>query len=316
MINKNNNIMELYRLGKVSLNSTFNELFIASDKADKKNNKNFIEETEENLEDIMSELFNLVGLKNVKLLVEEIKAFIEIQQKRKEQKLLTEPIVLHMIFKGNPGTGKTTVARLLGRIYKEMSVLEKGHLIEIERADIVGEYIGHTAVKVKQQVKRALGGIPFIDEAYSLARGGDKDFGKEAIDAMVKAMEDNKNNLILILAGYEYEMEQFLRTNPGLQSRFPIHVDFKDYSVDELIKIANKMANSREYKLTDNAIKKLKSILVKKCITFNSGNARLVRNIIERSIRKQAVRLQKRKYLTKDDLLYIREVDIVEEDKY
>lgn len=306
-----NEILSLYRLGKISLNATFEQLF------NQKNNvKNNPKEDTETLEDILLELNSLIGLKNVKKLVDEICAFIKIQERRKKEKLLAEPIVLHMIFRGNPGTGKTTVARIMGKIFKKMGILEKGHLVEIERADIVGEYIGHTAIKVRQQVKRALGGILFIDEAYSLARGGEKDFGKEAIDALVKAMEDNKDNLILILAGYKSEMDYFLRTNPGLKSRFPIHVDFEDYSIKELINIANKMAEVRQYKLTSGAIKKLEKILEIKNSSYNSGNARLVRNIVERAIRKQAVRLQNRKYISKEDLMLIREEDIEGEDKY
>lgn len=307
-----NDIISLYKLGKISLNTAFDQLY--NTKMEKKINK--FPDNEQTLEELISELNNLIGLKNVKQLVNEIRAFINIQEKRKKENLLTEPIVLHMIFKGNPGTGKTTVARLLGKIFKTMGVLDKGHLVEVERADIVGEYIGHTAVKVKQQVNRALGGILFIDEAYSLARGGEKDFGKEAIDALVKAMEDYKDNLVLILAGYNNEMEMFLRTNPGLKSRFPIHVEFKDYNLEELIEIAKKMASEREYKLTESSVKKLKKILSEKSNIMNSGNARLVRNIIERAIRKQAVRLQKKKYISKYDLLLIKDEDIEGEDIY
>jgi stage V sporulation protein K len=140
---------------------------------------------QKNAREIMSELYALIGLFSVKKLIEEIYAFVEIQKLRNKEKLATEPLVLHMIFKGNPGTGKTTVARILGKLFKEVGVLPRGHLIEVERADLVGEFIGHTAHKTREQVKKAFGGILFIDEAYSLARGGEKDFGKEAIDALV-----------------------------------------------------------------------------------------------------------------------------------
>lgn len=243
--------------------------------------------------ELIRELNEMVGLEDVKELVYEIYAMLQVSKYRNEAGLASDQHVYHMIFKGNPGTGKTTVARILGQLFQHMGVLSKGHLIEVERADLVGEYIGHTAIKTRELVKKAIGGVLFIDEAYSLARGGEKDFGKEAIDALVKSMEDQRDKFILILAGYSEEMEDFLRTNPGLPSRFPIQVDFPDYSVDELIRIAEGMAKDREYSLMPQAVMKLKQhLLQEKQLAIQSfSNARYVRNQIERSIRFQAVRL-------------------------
>lgn len=268
-----------------------------------------------NLEKNLQELQGLIGLENIKTLVYEIQAFIQIQQKRKIARLQTEPLVLHMIFSGAPGTGKTTVARLLGKIFKEMGILEKGHLLEVERADLVGEYIGHTASKTREQIKQALGGILFIDEAYALARGGEKDFGKEAIDTLVKAMEDQRENFILILAGYEAEMEYFLQTNPGLKSRFPLHLKFPDYSINELTAIAKQMLQKREYRFSESAEKTLAEFLQNNLnsSSLKSGNARMIRNLVEKSIRKQAVRLVKQKKFSREELILIEDDDIKEE---
>jgi len=270
---------------------------------------------EESLEDIMKELDQLIGLSKVKDLVKEIQAFAQIQKKRQEAKLLTEPQVLHMIFKGNPGTGKTTVARLLGKMFKHMGILQRGHTVEVERADLVGEYIGHTAQKTRDQIKKALGGILFIDEAYSLGRGGEKDFGKEAIDTLVKAMEDYKDNLIVILAGYKDEMERFLQINPGLRSRFPIQIEFNDYSVNELMQIAKMIVEKRQYKFSPEALIKFETILQnrKNDINYDKlGNARLVRNMIEKALRRQALRLVNQKVISREDLLQIKPEDISE----
>src|SRR5699024_3395129 len=156
-----------------------------------------------------------------------------VNQKRKEFGLKANKQVLHMLFKGNPGTGKTTVARRLATLLHELDVLSKGHFIEAERADLVGEYIGQTAQKTKKLIQKARGGVLFIDEAYSLARGGDKDFGREAIDCLVKYMEDYHDELIVILAGYPDEMDYFLQLNPGLTSRFPFIINFSNYSPDQ-----------------------------------------------------------------------------------
>ncbi|AFS78530.1 stage V sporulation protein K [Gottschalkia acidurici 9a] len=317
-----NEVLNLYRAGKVSLNevlesmSSNNKYYDKNESKVKTMEKSKIDIEKEKLKSITLEFDSLIGLTNVKSLVKEIQAFIEIQRKRENEQLIAEPVVLHMIFRGNPGTGKTTVARIIGKMFKEMGLLKNGHLVEIERANLVGEYIGHTAGKVKKEIKRALGGILFIDEAYSLARGGEKDFGKEAIDALVKAMEDHKDELILILAGYGDEMDLFLDSNPGLRSRFPINLDFKDYSISELIEIAKKISCEKEYKLTDEAINKLKRVLAQKPDSRTNGNARLVRNIIERSFRKQAVRLQNKKNLNREDLMLIIDDDIQGDDVY
>jgi stage V sporulation protein K len=273
-----------------------------------------VENENPKIREIFKELNDLIGLQNVKKIIHEIHAFIEIQKYRLRGELATEPTVLHAIFKGNPGTGKTTVARIVGKLFREIGVLPKGQLVEVERADLVGEFIGHTAQKTREQLKKALGGILFIDEAYSLARGGEKDFGKEAIDVLVKAMEDHKDELIVILAGYKDEMEFFLKTNPGLRSRFPIHVLFPDYQIEELMEIAQLMLAKRQYQLSDEAIIALEKIICRQLLKGgeHSGNARLIRNIVEFSIRRQAVRLINKPKLTRDDLMIIESVDLLD----
>jgi len=267
---------------------------------------------------IYQDLEKLIGLNQVKNTIYEIQAFVEIQKRRQAAGLKKESTVLHAIFKGNPGTGKTTIARLMAKLLKEMGVLDKGQLIEVERADLVGEYIGHTAKKVKEKVDRAQGGVLFIDEAYSLARGGEKDFGREAIDVLVKAMEDKRYNFVLILAGYKDEMTWFLRTNPGLTSRFPLHITFPDYSLEELMEIAELMYQERQYILTPDTKLLLSKYLAETVKKYpqHHGNARLVRNIMEASLRRQAVRLLSSGEADKDALMYIMPFDIsVELDK-
>jgi stage V sporulation protein K len=243
--------------------------------------------------EIQKELDTMVGLDNVKSLVFEIFALLQISRMRTEAGLSGGSHVYHMIFKGNPGTGKTSIARIVAKLLQKMGVLAKGHLIEVERADLVGEYIGHTAQKTRDLVKKALGGVLFVDEAYSLARGGEKDFGKEAIDTLVKSMEDHKNHFVLILAGYPEEIDMFLLSNPGLPSRFPIQIQFPDYSVDQLIQIAELMARERDYTLLPQTLFKLRQHLMqeKNESLYAFSNARYVRNLIEKAIRYQAVRL-------------------------
>ncbi|MDQ0230422.1 stage V sporulation protein K [Metabacillus malikii] len=266
------------------------------------------------LKEIEDEMSSLVGMSEMKKMIKEIYAWIFINKKREEQGLKAGKQALHMMFKGNPGTGKTTVARLVGKLFLQMNVLSKGHLIEAERADLVGEYIGHTAQKTRDLVKKALGGILFIDEAYSLARGGEKDFGKEAIDTLVKHMEDKQHDFVLILAGYPKEMDNFLSLNPGLLSRFPLVVDFPDYSIDDLMEISQRMISEREYRFSEEAKLKLKDHLmyIKSNVPPSKfSNGRYVRNIIEKSIRSQAMRLLLHDKYTRDDLLTIKGQDLV-----
>ncbi|WLR43464.1 stage V sporulation protein K [Bacillus carboniphilus] len=265
------------------------------------------------LKEIEKEMSSLVGMEQMKETMKEIYAWIYVNQKRQEQGLKAEKQALHMLFKGNPGTGKTTVARLIGKLFYKMEVLSKGHLIEAERADLVGEYIGHTAQKTRDLIRKSLGGILFIDEAYSLARGGEKDFGKEAIDTLVKHMEDHKDEFVLILAGYSREMEYFLSLNPGLHSRFPLVVDFPDYTVNQLLEIARTMLDEREYIFHKEAEWKLKAHLLvvkEKLPPAKFSNGRYVRNIIEKSIRKQALRLLSKQKHEYRDLMTIHSEDI------
>lgn len=261
----------------------------------------------------LTELNNMIGLERVKELAMELEAFISVQKHRTHHNLKNQPMVLHMVFKGNPGTGKTTVARLFGKLFSKLQVLPKGHIIEVERADLVGEYIGHTAQKTREKVQKAMGGVLFIDEAYSLARGGEKDFGKEAVDTLVKAMEDYKNEFILILAGYTAPMEEFLRLNPGLKSRFPIQLFFPDYSVQELLDIAELMLEEREYRLTTRALNKVREIVDHQIrISYDDfSNARLVRNLLETAIRRHALRLRHVSMPTRDQLQTLESCDFL-----
>jgi stage V sporulation protein K len=267
---------------------------------------------------VLAELDSLVGLESVKRHVREIQAFSAIQLLRAAVGLAHETTGLHMVFTGNPGTGKTTVARLLGRLFREMGLLPQSQMVEVERADLVGEYIGHTAQKTREVIKRATGGVLFIDEAYSLARGGEKDFGKESIDCLVRAMEDQRGELLVILAGYPAEMEWFLSQNPGLRSRFPILVPFPDYRPDELLAIGEEMWQGRQYDLTPEAKTHLRTLLQSPfwCSGGEEGNARAVRNLVERSLRCQALRLVGRDQLSREELMTITRSDLVQAERY
>ncbi len=329
-----NYIIERFKKGEISITDAFIQLtnidnnkptfdmkYTFSDRNMNNLNNNLSKDLKKELkvnpsnEDIilnyLNEMDNLVGLSNIKKIIKEYIAFIKVQKLREKYRLKAIPVVMHMIFKGNPGTGKTTMARIIGKIFQKVGFLKNGEIVEAERADLVGEYIGHTAQKTKKIIQKSLGGVLFIDEAYSLARGGEKDFGKEAIDTMVKAMEDNKDNLIIILAGYRKEMDFFLQTNPGLRSRFAIQIDFPDYSIDQLVEIAEMMYKEREYILDKNSKHYIYNVLTK--VRNNeeiNGNARSVRNLIEKSIRQQAKRVINNPKINRKELMKITREDL------
>ena len=215
------------------------------------------------------------------------------QQRRKKQGLEPVPVSLHMVFTGNPGTGKTTIARILGEIYKDIGVLSKGHFVEVDRSGLVAGYVGQTAMKTSEVINRAKGGILFIDEAYSLVSSDDKDFGHEAIDTLLKAMEDNREDFIVIVAGYPELMQGFINSNPGLQSRFNRYIHFPDYNADELFEVFKGFCDKYEYKLDEDVEPKMKDFLQKLVDekTVNFANARTVRNIFENVVTKQSTRL-------------------------
>lgn len=312
---ENERVIMLVDKGKMSVSEALSMIRKASATTNVDKAVNDLTKTEK-ISRVKHELNSLIGLNSVKKLINEVQAFVDIQQRRAAVNLASEPTVLHMIFKGNPGTGKTTVARIIAKLFLEMNVLEKGHIVEVERADLVAEYIGQTAQRTREQLRKACGGILFIDEAYSLARGGDKDFGKEAIDTIVKTMEDQRTNIIIILAGYNEPMEGFLKTNPGLSSRFPITIEFPDYTSFELFRIAEQMLHDREYQLTKPARRKLFRMIeqLEPEDIYNFGNARTIRNLIEKSIRKQAVRLVNQRDISRTDLMEINDEDIGEVD--
>lgn len=310
MRKKNNNQINivLNHRKKISLPAAENKAVISNETTTK----------HEMLQRIEEEMGKLIGMDDIKKIIKEIYAWIYVNKKRQEIGLKSEKQVLHMLFKGNPGTGKTTVARMIGKLLFEMNILSKGHLVEAERADLVGEYIGHTAQKTRDLIKKAMGGILFIDEAYSLARGGEKDFGKEAIDTLVKHMEDKQHGFVLILAGYSREMNHFLSLNPGLQSRFPFIIEFADYSVNQLLEIGKRMYEEREYQLSKEAEWKFRDHLhaVKYSSQITSfSNGRYVRNIVEKSIRTQAMRLLQEDTYDKYDLIGISSCDLMLEEE-
>ena len=257
------------------------------------------------------ELESLVGLDSIKKDVVNLISLVKVQQMRKNKGLKSVPVSLHLVFTGNPGTGKTTVARILAQLYKEIGVLKKGQLIEVDRSDLVAGYVGQTALKTQEKIKEAMGGILFIDEAYTLAKEGN-DFGQEAIDTILKSMEDNRDDFIVIVAGYDEPMQKFINSNPGLKSRFNKYFHFPDYSSGELIDIFKMMIRQYDYTITDDAMeavtKKIEEMESKKGNNF--ANARDVRNYFEHIITRQATRISSLENPSNDQILEIIKKDV------
>lgn len=262
----------------------------------KKGRKDSSDEAEiptRSLDEIIAELDELVGLPEVKKEVRKLSHFIEVQRARQKEGLKCTPISYHCVFTGNPGTGKTTVARIVASIYKSLGILKKGQLVETDRSGLVAEYVGQTAVKTNKIIDKALDGVLFIDEAYSLVQGGSSDYGLEAIATLLKRMEDNRDRLVVILAGYKDEMKEFIDANPGLESRFNRYINFEDYDAPELFEIFKRQLSKHEYIATDEALKKIEQRLAHDVATKdeNFGNARHVRNLFEKTLENQATRL-------------------------
>jgi hypothetical protein len=243
------------------------------------------------LEELLAELDGLVGLAPVKAEVKLVTNLLRIEKLRTERGLKVVEHSRHLVFTGNPGTGKTTVARLLAQIYRTLGVVEKGQLVETDRSGLVAGYIGQTSIKVKEVFTKALGGVLLIDEAHALARGQDRDFGHEAIDMIVKLMEDHRDDVVLIVAGYPDEMATFLDANPGLRSRFPKTIYFDDYSNEELLRIFEGMCAKSHYTPTEDAKAKVLSYVAARPRDRGFGNARLIRNVFEAAVSAQASRV-------------------------
>ena len=275
------------------------------------------QEEKPSLDELLSQLDALVGLENIKKDIKSLINLIKVRKLREQNDLPVAPMSMHMVFMGNPGTGKTTVARLVGGLYAAIGALEKGQLVEVDRSGLVAGYVGQTALKTQEVIKSALGGVLFIDEAYSLASGGENDFGRESIETLLKAMEDHRDNLVVIVAGYTRPMQEFLDSNPGLESRFNKFFFFEDYTGPQLTEIFLLQCKKNSYVLSpeaDTAVRKLFDELYAER-GENFGNGRYVRNLFEDMVVRHSNRVAQMEAPTRDDLMTVLPQDLEEEDE-
>ena len=274
-------------------------------------------EEKPSFDELMAQLESLVGLDEVKKDVKNLVNLMKVRKLRQENDLPVPPMSLHMVFMGNPGTGKTTVARLISGLYAAIGVLSKGQLVEVDRSGLVAGYVGQTALKTQEAIKSALGGVLFIDEAYSLSSGGENDFGREAIETILKAMEDHRDDLIVIVAGYDEPMQKFLSSNPGLESRFNKYFYFPDYTGEQLLAIFKNQCKKNSYTLSPEAEKAAKALFDRlyQQRDDNFGNGRDVRNCFEDMIVRQSNRVAAMEAPTREDLMTVLPEDLKEQEE-
>lgn len=312
--NKNNQVTQIALALKDSLIKYFGYLRIQ----EICNPKNAVDDTDEDkrtLSELMSELNELVGLKTVKEKVNDLIAYQKVQKMRENQKLFSSKSTLHLAFTGNPGTGKTTVARIVGRIYKQIGLLSKGHFIEVSRTDLIAGYQGQTALKVKDVIERAKGGVLFIDEAYSITENDNSDsYGRECLTELTKALEDYRDDLVVIVAGYTEPMKKFFESNPGLKSRFNTFIEFDDYDETELADMLNMMCRKNDYVLSPISEAKIKELLANRVANKDKqfANGRLVRNIYDDLVMNHARRVVNIEAPDHQTLMEITEADVSE----
>ena len=265
----------------------------------------------EKIEDLLAELDSYVGMDAIKTEVRSLINMVQVYKLRREHDLPTTDMSLHMVFSGNPGTGKTTVARIMSRIYHSLDILSKGQLVEVDRSGLVAGYVGQTALKTQKVIEKAMGGVLFIDEAYALNGKSENDFGQEAIDTILKAMEDHRDDLVVIVAGYTELMDRFIHSNPGLESRFNRFLMFEDYTPEQMVAIFKIQCKKGCYVLAQGTEELVRDFIAEESADDSFGNARGVRNLFEHILVAQNNRLAKMENVTRDDLMQILPDDVL-----